>query len=141
MLSHLLLRIPGRRNARLGVPDLFQHTPRVLQVLRKQILLLRNLGEQDSELVRDVAHGLILGALAPFAQLRRDALALAAGLLVGADGMVFRLDQRAQLLGELGLVQTAERGEGELVLRGGGLGFGFVRADGVGASDVPGERC
>lgn len=107
-ISYLLLRIPRWRNARLGIPDLLQNTPRVLQVLREQILLLRNLGEQDAQLVRDVADGLILGALAPLAQLGRDALALAAGLLVGAYGMVFRLDQGAQLLGQLGLVEAAE---------------------------------
>lgn len=56
--------------------------------------------------------------------------------------MVFGLDEGAELLGELRLVDTAEGGEGKAVLACSTtvFGFGFVGADGVGAADIPEKR-
>lgn len=97
-MSYLGLVVAGRLHARLGVTDLLQHDSALLQVLGKGILLLRDLREEDRELVADVAEALVLCRLAPLAQLAGDTLALAASSLVCADDMVFRLDELVQLL-------------------------------------------
>lgn len=137
MDSHLRLVVSTRLHAALDITNLLQHPPRVFQVLREPILLLRNLRQQHPELVTDVAHGVILGALAPVTQLRRDALRLAAGRLVGADGMVFGLDQLVEALRKLGLLHAAQAAHGEAVLgRSFVAAFALLRADGEGA--VPG---
>lgn len=99
---YLLLVSPGGGHTGLSVPNLLQDASAVLQVLGIQIFLFGNLGQQDTKLVADVAHGLVFSALAPLAQLGCDALRLLSGLLKGADGVVLRLDQQTKLLGELG---------------------------------------
>lgn len=124
----------------LGVPDLLQDTPRILQVLREQIFLLRHLGQQHAELVADLTDGIVVGALAPLAQLGGDGLRLLAGLLVGADGVVLRLDEGVEALGQLGLAQAAQAAHVELV-RGAALVMVVASAAQLGADGggpVPG---
>lgn len=134
---------PTRLHRTLRIPNLLQHPPTILQPLRIQVLLLRDLRQQHAQLITDVAHSLILGALAPLAQLARDRGGLLGGILVGADGVVLRLDEAVEPLGELGLLHAAERGEREVVFAAaaGGCGAACVAAfgaDGVGAADIPG---
>lgn len=141
--TNLLLMRPTRLHATLRIANLLQHPPTVLQPLRIQILLLRNLRQQHAQLVADVAHGFILRALAPLAQLAGDRGGFLGRGFVGADGVVFGLDEAVEALGELGLLDAAERGEGEVVFAaagglGGAAGVAALGADGVGASDVPG---
>lgn len=120
--------IPARLHRALGIADLFQHTAVVLQVLGKLVLLLGHLGHQHAQLVAHIADGLVARGLAPLAQLGGDAGALAARGLVGADGVVLRLDQLVQALRQLRLLHAPQRGHGEAVL-GGALGAGVrVRA-------------
>lgn len=52
--------------------------------------------------------------------------------------MVLRLDKLVEALGELRLLSAAQRGEREVRFAGGARGVvAFLRADGVGAADVP----
>jgi hypothetical protein len=122
----------------LRVTDLLQHTPAVFESLGEQVLLLSNLRQQYSKLVADVAQSLIVGALAPLAQLPGDVSALLGSVLVCTDSMVLRLDELVEALGELGLLSAAQRGEGEVRFARGARGFALLRADGVGAADIPG---
>ena len=137
--TYLDLVRPAGLDRALGVANLLQHASAVLEVLRKQVLLLRDFGQQHAQLVADVRQGVVLGALAPFAELAGDAVGLAAGGLVGADLVVLRLDQLVQLLGQLGLLDAAQRRHAEVVLAARLFALALLRADGEGASDVPGR--
>lgn len=91
--SYLLFVVPCRLHASLGVPDLLQHTSAVLEVLSEQVLLLCNLCQQHSKLVTDVADSIVVGVLAPLAQLACYALRFLSGLFICTDCMVLGLDQ------------------------------------------------
>ena len=113
----------------LGVPNHLHHPPILLQPARKPILLFPQLAQNHPQLIADVADGLIPGRFPPVAQLARDADPFAGSRLVGADGVVLGFDELVELLGELGLLDTAEGGHGEAV-----FGRGFVGGGrGVGA--------
>lgn len=96
--TYLRLVVSTRLHRALRVTDLLQHAPTVLQVLREQLLLLRDFRQQHAELVADVADSVVLRALAPLAQLTCDRLRLTARRLVRADLVVLRLDELVQLL-------------------------------------------
>lgn len=135
---HLLLVGAAGLHRALRVTDLLQHTSAVFESLGEQIFLLSNLRQQYSELVADVAECLIVGALAPLAQLSGDVGALFGSILVCTDRMVLGLDELVEALGELGLLGAAQRGEGEVRFAGGARrAVAFLRAGGVGATDVP----
>lgn len=114
--SHPL--VARRLHGALRVPDLLEHAAVILQVLRKDVLLLTNLGQQHAEFVRDVGNRLIAGALAPFGQLRRDGDTLSTGSLVRADDEVFILDDFEQSLAQLGLLEAAQGSHGEAMATG-----------------------
>lgn len=142
-MTNLLLVRPTRLHRTLRIANLLQNTPTILQTLRIQILLLRDLRQQHAQLVANIAHGLILCALAPLAQLAGDRSGFFGGGLIGADGVVLRLDQTVEALGELGLLDSAQGGEGEMVFAAAaGLGcaacVAAFGADGVGTADIPG---
>jgi hypothetical protein len=109
--------------------------------LGKQVLLLSNLRQQHTKLVADIAQGLVVGALAPLAELTSNGSTLLGSLLVSVDRMVLRLDELVEFLGQLGLLVAAQRGEREVrfARRAAGV-FAALRADGVGAADVPASR-
>jgi hypothetical protein len=109
----LLVRTAGLHRA-LSVTDLLQHTPAVLKSLSEQVLLLCDLRKQHSELVADIAQSIVVGALAPLAQLSSNRSSLLGSVLVGVDSMVLRLDQLVELLGKLGLLGAAQRGKREM---------------------------
>jgi hypothetical protein len=133
----LLVGAAGLHRA-LRVTDLFQNTSAVFESLCEQVLLLSNLRQQYSQLVADIAQSLVIGALAPLAQLSGDVGALLGSILVCADRMVLGLDELVQALGELGLLSAAQRGKGEVRFAGGARRVvAFLRADGVGAADIP----
>jgi hypothetical protein len=67
--------------------------------LGKQVLLLSNLRQQHTKLVTDIAQGLVVGALAPLAELTSNGSALLGSLLVSVDRMVLRLDELVEFLG------------------------------------------
>ena len=94
---------PARLYTGLSVANLLQHASRILQILREQILLLRDFCHQYAELVTDVTDGVVLRTLTPVAELRSNALRFPASGLVGADGMVLGLDELVQALGKLRL--------------------------------------
>jgi hypothetical protein len=75
--------------------------------LCKQVLLLSDLRKQHTKLVADIAQGLVVGALAPFAELASNGSTLLGSLLVGVDRMVLGLDELVELLGQLGLLVAA----------------------------------
>lgn len=105
----------------LGITNLLQDNARLFQVLRKQILLLGDFGKEDTKLITDVADGIILSALTPFAKLVSDDLALFGGLLVCADGVVLRLDELVELLRQFGLTQAAKAAHVKFVASTAGL--------------------
>jgi hypothetical protein len=116
---HLLLVGAAGLHRTLRVADLLQHTSAVFKSLGEQVLLFSNLSQQYSQLVADVAECLIVGALAPLAQLSGDVGALLGSILVCADRMVLGLDELVQALGELGLLSAAQRRKGEVRFAGG----------------------
>ena len=136
--------IPHRLHALFRIPNPLQHASALFQSTRKIILLLRDLGQQDTQLIADIARMFVL-LLTPLAQLTCDALALATGRLVGGDLVVLRLDELVELFAEFGLLDAAEGGHGEAVAWSGGGGGGIVGAvagalfgaDAVVADDVP----
>lgn len=91
----------------LRVANLLQYAAAILQSLSKQVLLLSNLRQQHTKLVADIAQGLVVGALAPLAQLSGNGSALLGSLFVGVDRMVFGLDELVELLGQFGLLVAA----------------------------------
>jgi hypothetical protein len=88
----------------LRIANLLQHATAVLQSLGEQVLLLSNLRQQHTKLVADIAQGLVVGALAPLAQLSGNGSTLFGSLFVSVDRMVLRLDELVELLGQLGLL-------------------------------------
>lgn len=108
--------IPTRLHRTLRIPDLLQDSPIILQVLRKHILLLSQLRQQNTQFIRDVRDRIVAGSLAPVGELGSNGDAFAAGGLVGANGVVFALDHLEQLLAHLGLLHAPQRGHCETVL-------------------------
>jgi hypothetical protein len=111
---YLLLVCTARLHRAFSVTDLLQHTPAILKSLSKQILLLCDLRKQYSKLVTDVAQSIVVGALAPLAQLSSNGSSLLGSVLVGIDSMVLGLDQLVELLGQLGLLGAAQGGKREM---------------------------
>lgn len=103
--------------------------------MRIVFLLLADLRQQNSNLVGDVADGVIRGGLAPVGDLGRDADALFRGGFVGLDEVVLGLDQLVELLAELGLDGAAEGAQTE-AMAGAGAGTVLIRADGESAIPV-----
>lgn len=99
------MRAAGLHRA-LRVTNLLQYASAVFQSLCEQIFLLRDLGQQHSKLVAHIAQGIVVGALAPLAQLSGNGSTLLGRTLVGVDSMVLRLDQLVKALGQLGLATT-----------------------------------
>lgn len=114
--AYLGLVVARRLNGRLGVANLLEDSSAVFETLCKNILLLSNLGQQDTKLVRDLGDGIVASLLAPIAELRGDVGLLLCCGLVCADGVVLGLDQAVELLGELGLLDTTKTSHGEAVL-------------------------
>ncbi len=123
LVAYLSLLVPARLHTRFDVSDLLQNGSVFLQILREEILLFTDLRENDTNLVRDVRDGVIVGRLAPVGQLGCDGQTLATCSLVGSDSMVLGLDQLEELLGQLSLLDSAQGGDGEVVL---GSFFGVV---------------
>lgn len=69
----------------LGVADALQDATTLLEILAKDLFLLRNFGEQDAELVGEVGDGVVVGLLTPVGQLAGNGGALATGRLVSTD--------------------------------------------------------
>ena len=83
--------------------------------------MLGNLSKQDTELVGDIRDSVVTGLLTPVAQLGRDMSLLFGRGLVCANAVVLGLDEGVQLLRQVGLVNTTQRGHREPVLGGGRL--------------------
>lgn len=112
------MRTAGLHRA-LCITDLLQHAAAILQSLSKQVLLLCDLRQQHSKLVADIAQSVVVSALSPLAKLSCNGSTLLGSCFVGVDGMVLGLDELVEALGELGLVTTAQGGEGEVRFAGG----------------------
>jgi hypothetical protein len=129
---------PAGLHRTLCVANLLQHTPTILKSLREQVLLLRNLSQQNAQLVADIAQGLVVGALAPLAQLASNGRAFFGCLFISVDRMVLGLDQLVEFLGQLGLLGATQRGQREVRFARGAAGVvAALGADRVGAADVP----
>jgi len=72
---------------------LLQYGPIVFQILCEQVFLLADLGQQYTNLVRDIGYGIVIGCLAPVGELRCNGQALAASSLVGGDCIVLGFDE------------------------------------------------
>lgn len=108
VISDLLLVVARRLHTALSVPDALEQAARLLEVLRKEVFLLGDFGEEDAELVGDVAEGVVVGLFAPLGELGGDGGALAAGVFVGADDVGFGFDELVELLGEVLFGRAAE---------------------------------
>lgn len=91
--------------------------------MSEQVLLLCDLCKQHSKLVADVAQSIVVGALAPFAELSSNGGTLFGSCLVGVNSMVLRLDELVEALGQLRLVATTQGCEGEVRFAGGIAGI------------------
>jgi hypothetical protein len=107
VFPYLLLVCTAGLHRALRVANLLQHATAVLKSLCEQVFLLSNLRQQHTKLVADIAQGLVVGALAPLAQLSSNGSAFLGSLLVGVDCMVLGLDELVELLGQLGLLVAA----------------------------------
>ena len=117
-MTHFGFVVAAGLNGALGVTNLLEYASALLQVGRKAVFLLGDLGKQDTELVGDVRDGIVASFLTPVAELRRNVCLLLRGSLVGANAVVLGLDQSVELLGEVGLVNAAKGGHCEAVLGG-----------------------
>ncbi len=140
LIRDLRFMIPTRLHALLRIPDLLQHRPAIVQIMRIRILLLSELAQEDAHLVAHVRDGLIVGSLAPVRELAGDGDPFLAGGFVRGYEVVFVFDELVELFGELGLDGAAEGGEVEDMSRCGTAGAGtFVGPDGKGAIPIEGE--
>ena len=112
--SYLLLVRTAWLHRALRVANLLQHAAAVLKALGEQVLLLRDLGQQHTQLIADIAQGLVVGALTPLAQLAGNGRTFLGRLLVRVDRMVLGLDELVEFLREFGLLGAAQRGQGEV---------------------------
>lgn len=129
-----------RLHRALRITDLLQHASAILQALSEQVLLLRDLCQQHTEFVADIAQSLVVGALSPLTQLSGNRSALLGSVLVCADSMVLGLDEPVKALRQLRLTRAAQRGKGEMRFAARGAATGVATlgaADGVGAANVP----
>lgn len=108
LVLNLGLVVPARLHATLRVADRFEHHAGLLQVVREVVFLLRELGHENPDLVRDITNGLVVGLFTPFRQLRGDGGTLPPCLFVGLDGVAFGFDQFVELLGQIGLSMSAQ---------------------------------
>lgn len=97
----------ARLHRALRVANLLQHAAAVLEPLRKQVLLLSDFRQQHTKLVADIAQSLVVGALAPLAQLAGNGSALFGSLFIGINRVILRLDELVEFLGQLRLLVTA----------------------------------
>jgi len=93
--------IPCRLHTPLRIPDTFQNTPALLEILREYVLLLRDLREQDAKFVRDLTDGIVVCFLTPVGESRGDRGAFATGGFVGADDVGLGFDELIELFGEV----------------------------------------
>ena len=99
------------------VSNLLQDATILFEVLSEGIFLLTKLSEEDAEFIRYVGDRVIACGFTPVGELRCDGDALATGRLVGADSMIFTFDDFEKFLAQFGLLNTAQRGHSEAVLR------------------------
>ncbi len=105
--------VPAWLDTLLGVADSLQDGPRVVQVVRVEVLLLANLTEENTDLVGEVGDGIISSLLTPLGELRSDSDALLASSLVSTDKVVLGLDKLEKTFGEIWLSCATETGKRE----------------------------
>jgi len=139
LVLNLLSIVAARLHALLRVADRLEDIPGIIEIVRIQVLLLAQLAEQDADLVGEVGDGVVVGLLAPLGELRGDGDALFARGLVGADQIILGLDEPVETLGELGLANAAQAGEGEAMIAGGLSGALLLLTAGAdGECSIPG---
>lgn len=118
LLHDLCPPIAARLDAPLCIPDNLQHGPAPVEPRRVRVLQLAHLRQHDTHLVAEVRHCRVPRLLAPLAQLRCNADALAARRLVSRDEAVAGFDESPETTGEPRLRHgAAQRGEGENAAR------------------------
>lgn len=114
----------------LSIPDCLQDCSAVIQIVCVEILLFAQLGKQNTNLVGDIADGLVCRGLAPVGELTCNGETLLAGTFVALDEVVLGLDEPIELLAQFGLNSSTEGAEAEAMTSvRGGVGV-LVGADG-----------
>lgn len=135
LVGNLGLVVTTGLDALLGVADSLENATAVINGVGVGVLLLTNLAQDDTNLVRDITDGFIASVLTPVGQLSSNGDALAASSLVGIDQVVLRLDELEELAGELRLRLAAERVERKRAALTAGAATGPL----VGASGADGK--
>jgi hypothetical protein len=95
-----------------------------------EILLFAQLGKQNTNLVGNIADGLVRRGLAPVGELTCDGETLLSGTFIVLDEVVLRFDEFVEFLTQFGLDGAAEGAEAEAMTSvRGGVGV-FVGTDG-----------
>jgi hypothetical protein len=101
LVRNLLLVVSRRLYTPLRISDTLEHVPALLKVLRVDVFLLSDLTHQDTELIGNIADGIVIGLLAPFRELASNGTTLAASGLVSSNDVGLSLDQLVELLREI----------------------------------------
>lgn len=140
LVGNLGLVVAAGLDALLGIADGLEHSTAVVEGVGVLVLLLANLGQNNTDLVANVRHGIVVRLLTPLGQLGGNRHTLAARSLVRADQVVLGLDQTVELLGQLGLRGAAQRRERKAAAAAAGTALAAVALGANGKAAVPGRR-
>jgi hypothetical protein len=113
----------------LCIPNCFQGGSAVIQIVCIEVFLFTKLGEQNSNLVGDIANCIVCRGFTPVRKLTCDGEALFSSGFVALDEVVLRLDELIELLAQLGLDRAAEGAEAEAMTSTRGRGRILVGTD------------
>lgn len=105
--------VSARLYALLRVSDCLQDSSAIIEVMRIKVFLLAEFREQHTNLVRDVADGVVGGCLAPVGKLGCDGKTFFCCGFVGLNQVVLGFYQLVELLAQFWLNGSAEGAEAE----------------------------
>lgn len=128
LVCDLCLVVSAGLDTLLRIPDRLQDCSAIVQVVCIEVLLFAKFGQQDANLVGDIADSIVGCSFAPVRELACDGEALFASSFVALDEVVLRLDELVELFTQLWLNSAAEGAEAEAMTSARGAGV-LVGAD------------